>query len=1009
MADPRSIAKALGPWFGLLLLAIVFVVSRSVCIGTWLADGIVTDECPDGRVRPTLAVDGNLRRGTEGALHVRAIGHFTTGPADQDLTAPIRRFRPVAILRTQGGAETPLDLDWRATAPGTKEAKVTLPADLTDGEHELEVRAVTAAGDASTTVALSVFAPAKVHVLTDRPLYQPGDTVQLRSVVFRAADLVPLGARPGRFRITDPNGDLLLDERADADAWAVASRSFPIDPLAAIGDWTVSWASGDARGDARFRVEPFELPRFRIEAHAEAPFYRVGETPRVGGGVTYSSGAPVAGADLAIDWDSDGDWPIPTAWLQGDLPTTAAAGDDGRFALVLPDVPADLVGQATLRAAVTATDLAGDRVAGSFSVLLSEDAIQIQTLTELPGGGLVQGFNNRLYLRATTADGRTLDGVDLRVDKAWDPSDEPIVAKTDEDGVASIQVDPGPPVTVLVPAMPLRPSPLPPAVSLADARDMVGGADLSLADRRELDRWLAVLRPCARYIEDSGREVALGVHVAPSGGVRSVSAGATALERCAARALGAQRLSVGGDRVLALRYAFQPPDLPRFRLVSIEGQPWTPPELSALVAERLLDARACLSPTVPSGQFPWVLTWTGKRQSRALALAWAATEESRDTSLACVAGRFAGLVLDQPAQSDGGGVVHLRVQAAPTREIARPSPTTMLGYELDARAMRGDEEIGRTRIRLPPGAVPPLRLRLDPPIAAPGDELALEILRGPEFSGELPKKLALVHDQSKPIEADVKDRKARFVLPDDAAGWYAVQWNGAQAFAYVPESGELTVTLTPAEPTLRPGAMGSLTVRTEAAGKGVEAAVAIIGVDESLGQLVPLPGPDALDGLRLLPPSQGAAFPSLDVGALTMGRIRGANARAATVLRVSALPSATDRDAWVAVRAEAPFDTIGPLTDAFYTVLAALHAHVRAWEQSAEPGKMLELDAYAKLWDRALDEVESADDAFGRKLALARLPDDLLALCDPRQVVIDGTRLSEDVEPWIPWVRGRSR
>jgi hypothetical protein len=116
MADPRSIAKALGPWFGLLLLAIVFVVSRSVCIGTWLADGIVTDECPDGRVRPTLAVDGNLRRGTEGALHVRAIGHFTTGPADQDLTAPIRRFRPVAILRTQGGAETPLDLDWRASA-----------------------------------------------------------------------------------------------------------------------------------------------------------------------------------------------------------------------------------------------------------------------------------------------------------------------------------------------------------------------------------------------------------------------------------------------------------------------------------------------------------------------------------------------------------------------------------------------------------------------------------------------------------------------------------------------------------------------------------------------------------------------------------------------------------------------------------------------------------------------------------------------------------------------------
>jgi hypothetical protein len=156
------------------------------------------------------------------------------------------------------------------------------------------------------------------------------------------------------------------------------------------------------------------------------------------------------------------------------------------------------------------------------------------------------------------------------------------------------------------------------------------------------------------------------------------------------------------------------------------------------------------------------------------------------------------------------------------------------------------------------------------------------------------------------------------------------------------------------------------------------------------------------------------SFPraTLDVGALTMGRIRGANARAATVLRVSALPNAADRDAWVSVQAQEPFDTIGPLTDAFYTVLTSLHANVRAWEQSAESGKMLDLDTYANLWAKSLDDIAdhaSVDDAFGRELVLERLPDDLLALCDPRQVVIDGTRLSEDVEPWIPWVRGRAR
>ena len=152
MPEPRSIARTLGPWFGLLLLVILFVASRSVCIGAWIADGIAIKTCPDGRRAP------DPRSGREPPAgdrrHAPGPGHraLHDGPADQDLTTAIRRFRPVAVLRTQGGGETALDLDWRSTTAGTKEATLTLPADLPDGEHELEVRAVTAAGEASTTV-----------------------------------------------------------------------------------------------------------------------------------------------------------------------------------------------------------------------------------------------------------------------------------------------------------------------------------------------------------------------------------------------------------------------------------------------------------------------------------------------------------------------------------------------------------------------------------------------------------------------------------------------------------------------------------------------------------------------------------------------------------------------------------------------------------------------------------------------------------------------------------------
>jgi hypothetical protein len=60
-----------------------------------------------------------------------------------------------------------------------------------------------------------------------------------------------------------------------------------------------------------------------------------------------------------------------------------------------------------------------------------------------------------------------------------------------------------------------------------------------------------------------------------------------------------------------------------------------------------------------------------------------------------------------------------------------------------------------------------------------------------------------------------------------------------------------------------------------------------------------------------------------------------------------------------------------------------------------------------KLWNAALDACakrgERVDDAFGRRLRLRVLPQELLALVDPT-VVVTGTRLTEDIENWAAWV-----
>jgi hypothetical protein len=179
-------------------------------------------------------------------------------------------------------------------------------------------------------------------------------------------------------------------------------------------------------------------------------------------------------------------------------------------------------------------------------------------------------------------------------------------------------------------------------------------------------------------------------------------------------------------------------------------------------------------------------------------------------------------------------------------------------------------------------------------------------------------------------------------------------------------------------------------------------------VDESLQQLAPLPGPDELSALRPQPASDGPALGNFDAQALALGRVRGANAAAATLLRVTALPAPPALEAAVGVRGSTPLDPNGTLVDRFYGVLGELATQVREWEASAPPREKMTPATMAALWGRALVAAdrrqEPTRDLWGRTLRLHRLPPDLLALTEPRALVVDGTRLPEDTQNWAQWV-----
>jgi hypothetical protein len=320
------------------------------------------------------------------------------------------------------------------------------------------------------------------------------------------------------------------------------------------------------------------------------------------------------------------------------------------------------------------------------------------------------------------------------------------------------------------------------------------------------------------------------------------------------------------------------------------------------------------------------------------------------------------------------------------------------------------EEVGSARLRVNPGQVPPIRLRMTPVLVKAGEKLKLEILRGPQFQGDLPEKLYFQNEgQSHEVKTESDHRSATFTVPPKAQGWIQVSWGGAQTMAFVKSENTLSVSVRAEREHYAPGQTAKLLLETKAGEKGTAAAVTLSGVDESLGQLVSLPGGDELSKLRTHATMISSAFGTLDAQALAMGRVRGANAAAAVVLKVASPPPAQEIDNYVNASSSTLFTPLEDLTDHFYTVLGELYTQTRRWEETAPASEKMMPKTMAQLWNKALDACEkrgeAVGDAYGRRLRLSWLPQDLLALIEPRVVVVQAaTRLPEDVENWQAWV-----
>ncbi len=274
----------------------------------------------------------------------------------------------------------------------------------------------------------------QVMLTSDKPVYQPGQTVQLRSLALRRPDLLPVVGSEAVFSISDPKGNKIFRQRQVTSRFGIASTECPLADEITEGAYQIECQVGDTSGTLTVEVRKYVLPKFKLDLACDQPYYQPGQ--KIAGTVeaAYFFGQPVGNATVEVELHGSD---VQATTLATAQVKTDAAGK-ASFELPLPQSlfgrPQDS-GDARVELAVTVRDTAGQKQSKTVSRIVTASPIHIEVLPEM--GNLVRGLSNRIYLMTSYPDGRP-----AKTRIAVSRVDHELV--TDELGATSFDAVPGP-------------------------------------------------------------------------------------------------------------------------------------------------------------------------------------------------------------------------------------------------------------------------------------------------------------------------------------------------------------------------------------------------------------------------------------------------------------------------------------------------------------------------------------------------------------------------------------
>ena len=324
----------------------------------------------------------------------------------------------------------------RTNNDGTVNASFEIPDNL-NGGYNLKI-ALASTGNEKIVEEISqpitIKRDYKIMLSTDKPIYQPNQTMKLRALALNAGNLKPIANKQSVIEVYDAKGNKVFKKKTETNDFGIISADFTLADEVNMGNYKIKAIIDDIDSEKTVKVSRYVLPKFKVAIKTDKDYYLPSETVKGTIDVNYFFGKTVKDASVKVKVDK---FDIGFSRIEE---VTGTTDDNGAFEFEIK-LPDNFVGQnlasgnALVKFDIEVKDTADHIEKKTSSVMVSQQPINIVVIPE--SGSLAKNVTNKVYVMTTYP-----DGTPTKTSIIATVTDKEYKINADSTGIAAFEVTP---------------------------------------------------------------------------------------------------------------------------------------------------------------------------------------------------------------------------------------------------------------------------------------------------------------------------------------------------------------------------------------------------------------------------------------------------------------------------------------------------------------------------------------------------------------------------------------